>query len=58
MNTPANQPSISRRPVRCECGKGFKIALQYQTGAAVPSCTWTLREYQRKHGKLTARIVR
>lgn len=36
---------------KCECGKGRVVFIAYPGSKPVRSCTWTLREYERKHGK-------
>lgn len=50
--------TTARPPLRCECGKGFKIRIQYGDSAPVPTCSWTVLEYERRFGKSTSRIVR
>jgi hypothetical protein len=42
---------------RCECGRGFVVMIRYGDSKPIQSCTHTLREYERLHGKSTAVII-
>lgn len=48
----------SSKETKCECGKGRIVFITYPGSKPVRSCTWTLREYERKHGKSSAVISR